>query len=340
MNLKDKIKSLLKQGSLYRSQGLLIEAISRYDEAIELIQANDKIKNKATLIEGIQKKRQEAGGALDKFEAAPETPEIDAKIQDLIKQQFAFSEDKDKGALEGAIALAKFGQFQRALEEFQKLLAIESIRVDAAKNIIRCYMALETLPDAVSEFKKWETQGDFPPIHLNKIKVFFEATLERAGMGDALAEAASTAAADDPPEARLEMDEPTIEMIELDEAKPVVEVVEVPEIQAPEIEVPEPDDDEILDINSIGFTPDKGPLKDKMLELNVSFQSGDIISLLIPGRDRDIIDYMVRDLSIENAQFYSPMAIFSGTGKVIGKTKIESGPRRGDYSVDVKVIAG
>lgn len=333
MNLKEKIKSLLQQGSLYRSQGLLTEAISKYEEAIRLLEQNPKIKNRDGLIQGIRDKIEGTQTDLTKFEEAPETPEIDAKIQDLIKQQFAFAEDKDMAALEGAIALAKFGQFKRAMEEFHQLTERESIRVDAAKNIIRCHMTLDSLEEAVVLYNQWVAEGRFKPDQLNKVRVFFEATLERAGMEVDLAEGTAESGPGDAEPAAIggaTIDMPEIEIVEAQE----------PTVETPEIEIPEVADDEILDINSIGFTPDSGPKKDQMLELNVSFQSGDVISILIPGRDREIIDFLAPDLAMENVQFYSPIAIFNGSARVISRTKIESGPRRGDYSVDIKVISG
>ncbi len=331
MNLKDKLKSLLQQGALYRSQGLVEEGLAKYNEAIKILENNEKIKNRDSLIEGIRAKMAAAKSELEKFEAADDSPEISSKIQDLIKQQFAFSDDKEAAALEGAIALAKFGQFNRAIEEFGLLIERESIRVDAAKNIVRCHMALSSLDDAVAEYHQWLSLDQFTTGQLNKVRVFFNATLERAGMDVELPKPGKPAPPSPEPAAEVS-GEPTIEM-------PDIEILEPESVseEAGDIEMPEMEDDEILDINSIGFTPESGPNEGKMLELNVSFQSGDVISLLIPGRDNDIIEYLKPDMTLENVQFYSPMAIFNGIGRVSSKTKIESGPRRGDYNVDIKV---
>lgn len=340
MNLKEKIESLLQQGALYRSQGLVEEALSKYDQAIRLIEKNKKIKNRDKLIGGIRKKMKAARAELEKFEKADDTPEISAKIQDIIKKQFAFSDDEDAAALEGAIALAKFGQFQRALAEFENLLERNSLRVDAAKNIIRCHMALSSLEKAVEQFKAWMHGDLFKPNQLNKVRVFFEATLEKAG------EDLELPAPEDPAEPAPAPGEGVIEMPEADDRRPggrdtpaPEEAADAPDLGLSDIQMPElDDDDEILDINSIGFTPESGPQKGNMLELNVSFQTGDTISVLIPGRDKDTLDCFQVDQVMENVQFYSPMAIFNGSGKIYGITQIESGPRRGDYSVDIKVI--
>jgi hypothetical protein len=111
-----------------------------------------------------------------------------------------------------------------------------------------------------------------------------------------------------------------------------------PEIEVPDVEIPKMEEDEILDINSIGIQMELAKGRTESKELNVSFQSGNVISLLIPKRDKAIIDYLTVDKRLENAQFFSPIAIFNGTGLVVAKNQISSGPRRGDFSIDIKVI--
>ena len=73
----------------------------------------------------------------DALERELESPALSPNAQELIKKLFSFSDkkDKDEAALEGAIALAKFGQFESALAEFSELIKKDSIRVIAAKNI-------------------------------------------------------------------------------------------------------------------------------------------------------------------------------------------------------------
>ena len=46
MNIIKKIKTLLKEAELYHSQGLLYEAIAKYNDTTELIQNNEQLKNK------------------------------------------------------------------------------------------------------------------------------------------------------------------------------------------------------------------------------------------------------------------------------------------------------
>ncbi len=299
MNIKEQIKLLLQEAELYRSQSLMNESIGKYNKAVELIQKNEQIKNKQNLIDGITKKKRVVEDELDKINKAP-PPEVSSKIQDLILNKFAFSEG-DTANLEGIIALAKFGQFERALKEFTNLLKNDSLRIVAAKNIIRCHLALDAIEDAVSDYQQWLSSDAFTPAQLNKVRVFFESILEKKGADITL---------------------------------PKVKVSA--EAGKPEIEEEE---EEIIDINSIGITMESGPQKGQMVEFDVSFQSGNVVSVLISSKDKDFIKSLQIRATLNDVQYFSPIAMFSGQGVVSDLIQIESGPRRGDYNLDIKVVS-
>ncbi|MEE8431171.1 MAG: hypothetical protein V3S16_07985 [Candidatus Desulfatibia sp.] len=321
MNIVEKIKALLKEAELYHSMGLLDEAMGKYKKTMELIQGSEQLKSRTNLVAGISKKINVLEKDIHKIEAAADKPEVSAKVQDLIKKLFTAPEDKDQDtvALDGAIALAKFGQHERALLEFKELLAKDSVRVVAAKNIIRCHMANTSVDAAVDQYEQWLSSDLFVPGELNKLRFFLESILKKEGIEKELPTSEIQAA---PPE-------PTIEMPEIEEAK----------IEVLAIKKDEDHDDEVLDINSIGITLDSGPRKGEIVELDVSFQSGNVISLLITGTDTDLIELFNVGETLHNIQFYSPIAMFGGSGIVDTKTHIESGPRRGDYSIDLKVVS-
>ena len=264
-----------------------------------MIQKNEQIKNKQNLIDGITKKKRVVEDELDKINKAP-PPEVSSKIQDLILNKFAFSEG-DTANLEGIIALAKFGQFERALKEFTNLLKNDSLRIVAAKNIIRCHLALDAIEDAVSDYQQWLSSDAFTPAQLNKVRVFFESILEKKGADITL---------------------------------PKVKVSA--EAGKPEIEEEE---EEIIDINSIGITMESGPQKGQMVEFDVSFQSGNVVSVLISSKDKDFIKSLQIRATLNDVQYFSPIAMFSGQGVVSDLIQIESGPRRGDYNLDIKVVS-
>jgi len=317
MNIVEKIKNLLQEAELYHTQGLLNEARGSYDKAIELVKSNEQLKANKNLIDGILKKKGALEKDIEKVETADQSPEVSAKVQDLIKKMFAFSpegEDEDKTALDGAIALAKFGQYERALEEFNELIKKDSLRIVAAKNIIRCRMEISGGGDTVAQYEEWRSGDIFKPGQLEKLRIFINAILQKEG-GDRTIPKEEAAE----PEKAVEMAGPIIEGLDIEEE--------------------DDDDDEIIDINSVGITLPSGSQKGQMAELNVSFQHGNVISLVIEQKDKELAECFEVGATLEDVQFYSPIAMFNGSGVISNKIVIESGPRRGDYSVDIKVVS-
>jgi tetratricopeptide (TPR) repeat protein len=135
MDVGTKIKGLLKEAELYRGQGLLSEAKGKLTQAADIIQSISNLKNKENLLGGINTKIKAVDMEIARVESADTTPVIEAETQKLIKRLFTFSqkEDADALTLEGAITLTRFGQYDKAIEEFTELLQKESIRLAAAK---------------------------------------------------------------------------------------------------------------------------------------------------------------------------------------------------------------
>lgn len=88
MKVLRKIKKLLQEAELYHSQGLLDEAMEKYNNATELLQSIEQYKSRHNLIYGIYKKILALKEDIIKIEKAPKRPEVSEKIQDLIKKMF------------------------------------------------------------------------------------------------------------------------------------------------------------------------------------------------------------------------------------------------------------
>lgn len=302
MSVKSQIKLLLREAEIYRSQGLLIEAKGKYNDAIDRISKLDQAKNKEELVQAITRKIKSLTISYHQIERAQEAPKMPPKVQDLVKNLFSFSHDKDedKAALEGAITLAKFGQYDRALEEFTELTKKDSLRVVACKNILRCCISVYSPEEAVERFKKWLKDDLYSTEQLQKIRLFLEDLLEKRGT-----------------EVQLPM---------------------VPDADNDAVDENRMDED-LIDISSIGITFESGPQKGRMVEMEVSFQSGNMISLIVSSKDRALIENLKVGFRLNDVQFFSPIAIFQGSGIVMAKTKINSGPKRGDYSLDIKIVS-
>jgi tetratricopeptide (TPR) repeat protein len=336
MNILKKIKKLLKEAELYHSQGLLYEAVAKYNDATEIIQNIEKLKNKQNLLGGISKKLNVLKQDISKAELAPKKPEVSENIQDLIKKMYSFSPDidEDAKALEGAVALAKFGQFKRAILEFNELLKRESTCIDAAKNILRCHMALYSVDEAISQYEKWLLDDIFQLNQLDKIYIFFENLLKSEGVKQTL------------PKTKEEVDELRVKASQEKDQVKVPEVEDTgleqdepePEVE-PEVEAEsESGDEDVLDVNSIGISLDTGPQKGDVYEFKVRFQLGKVVSLLIPSRDKDVIENFTVGSELHDVQYYSNVGLFKGSGLVSAVKEITIGPLRGDYCVDIEVV--
>lgn len=291
----------MQQAEVYRDQGLLQEAMEKYNIASELILKSDQIKNRQNLIHVISKKM----GALEndfKKKNKPASRKMPIKTQELIKSKKFFSKKmgKKEAALEGALNLAKFGQYKRALKELKNLISVDSIRVNAAKNIVRCHMALSSPNDAIDQYNKWTSNNLFKNDQLEKVRYFLKSSLEKKGIKKTLPELKKT-------------------------SKPKYNNFEEME-------------EEVPDISSIVIMLDKGQKKGKVIELDVTFQAGNVINVIMPGRDHVRIKNLNIGFRISDIQFFSPIAIFKGSGIVSNMTYINSGPKKGDCSLDIKVV--
>ncbi len=297
MDIKKTIKSLLNQAEIYHSQGLLQEARQKYVEAGKLIQKNAaKITNARNLLAGLSKKLAGLKAEIRRVEGGPADREMSEQVQQIIKNKFVFGKDGATADLEAAAALAKFGQYARALEEFRPLLGQESVQLDAAQGMIRCYAALERLREGAEEFRNWVSTGLFAPRDLEKLRGLLQKLLDRRETGLTLPEVSG--------------DSPM-----------------------PPVEVPMEGGDP-PDVGSVGI-----PLPDgsRTLEYDVSFQSGDIVNLLVPKNDRDFLAAAEPGTVLEGLQYFSPIAMFEGRGEVVAKTAIDGGPKSGDFSVDIRI---
>ena len=315
MNITKKMKILLQEAELYHTQGLLNEAMEKYHNATKLIKSNEQLKSNQNLINGITNKIRVLKEDIIKIQKAPKKPEVSAEVQELIKKMCSFAPDKseDLKALDGAIALAKFGQLKRAITEFNELIKKDSLRVVAAKSILRCHMALSSMDEAVTQYEQWISDDIFSTIQLDKLYVFLENILKKEGVDKKL------------PRRKA----PTVNL-ESVIIRPGTNVVQAKE---PEIE-----NDDALDINSIGITIDSGPQEGQVVEFKIRFQLGNIITLLIPIRDKDLIKFFKVGNKINDIQYYSTIALFSGSGIVTLGKEIKIGPLRGDYCVDIEIV--
>lgn len=333
MNVAQKLKTLLEEAELYRKQSLLAEAQDKYAAAVSLLEAHEHIKGRDSLLEKIQKRIDSLQKNVEKIRSASAAPQISKEIQDLILDKFSFATDSNEKALEGAIALAKFGQYERALAEFNALLQTDSHRMVAAKNIARCFVSLADYTGLISQFHHWIDLDVFAENQLENLKVFVQGMLTKKGVDAGLLDVRPEEPASVPePEPAPE---PTLDTFP--EPAPIG-------VQTPIIEMPETGEEEgvqeadLIDVSSVGIVPESGPQKGQFVELDVSFQSGKKISLIISAKRKDLLEVLKKGAKLKEVQFFSPFAMFTGSCIVTSHTKIGTGPKRGDFSIDLNVL--
>lgn len=304
MNLGDQIKAYYQEAELYQTHGLLEESLDKYLAVQKLINASPGIRNRENLLSKITDRIDTVTKLIKKIEGADKKPKAVAPAaQNLMKEMFSFDDPGTKGssALGGAIALAKFGQYDRAVEELTRLMEQAEFRLEAAKNLLWCWLEQNYGEYAVSLYQKWRKAKMFPPSEAASLQQYFKELIQQKGLN-----------------LPLEIEEV--------ESQPTVE---------PDSEI---DGDDLLEINSIRFTLPRGKREGEKIELEVGFQSGQYIRMILPRKEKELIDSIRPGDLFKDMTFYSTMAIFSGEGYVSSRNEIDSGPKKGDTSLEIKII--
>ncbi len=298
MSDRQRVESLVREADTYRSQGFLVAAKKKYMELLQLIQGHEKYSKNERLINAVEGKIRSIQKEMTEVTKTEAKPQLSRETQDLIQKLFSFSKNKDTATMEGAVALAKFGQYQKALTEFVRLMDEGILPLEAAKNILRCHLSLSPPEVALTQYKSWVSRNDFPPDDLKYLRQFLKNLLDKRGVK-----------------------------------------VEIPEIveRAGKAKRRKKAEEEVLDISSVGVPLNWGPLKGETVEFEVSFQSGNTISIIVPSDKTQLLDAFKPGIKLPEMQCYSLIAVFNGTGVVSGKSQITSGPKKGDYTLDITI---
>ena len=296
------MKSLIKEAELYRSQGLLNEALDTYQKVESLIDATQQVKNKEQFLRKITAKIDGIYQQMETEFSTPTPPRVSDEARNVIKEMVTPDEPEAKGSasMASALALAKFGQYDQAIEELTHLLGYDSLRVDAAKNIIWCWVQQGEAEKALGRVRQWMSGDVLAVSEVSEVRAYLENLVRHSGLDNRI----------------------STEKIQKD--------------LEPESEI---DDEEILDVDSTSFPLPRGEQKDQSVELEVSFQAGKYLKMLVPKREKQLIESLQVGDHLSDMTFYSPVAIFSGTGYVSSKVIINAGPKKGDYSLEVKILS-
>ena len=384
MSQAKEIKTLIKEAQIYQTQGLLKEARIRYEKAAGLVRSDETLNNKPQLLEGIEKKIQSIDAVSHKEAKKSVVPEISSRDRDLIKRLFstASADDQDASILEGAVTLAKFGQFDRAIADFEELLENSPLRIVAAKHIIRCHMAMRALHDPMTQFQKWGTSGYFGKEELEELSTFLQKTYGLTEGAQEIRETHAPAVPEQnaPPEPEesaseqadgafeeeetvSEQPEPQTEKPSFDPVDDVyIDVLESINLSSDEKGVDLPSKSNNDPVESAGASKKKQPLKyddimsdascdyvdyvssvgipinaGEMIDLPVNLQTGSVVNLIVPAGKKQVMEILKKGERVEGVKLNSPISMNTGNCIVVSVARIDMGPKKGDYSVDLKI---
>lgn len=300
MTETEEIKRYLKEAETYQRQGLLVESKEKYAEVLKIIEKSQRFSNDQKLILAINGKIRRVEKSLEEVDEATPPPVLSQDLQNLIKKLFTFSQSKEAAALEGAIALAKFGQVEQALIEFQKLLEEGILPVVTAKNILRCYLNLRAPEAAAAQFKKWISRDTFSHEDLSYLRSYLQSSIEKQG---------------------VKIDIPDLGATPYDAGKAKKK------------------EEETIDISTVNIPFEEGRFKGQIKDFDVDFQFGNTLSLILPASEKDLIEAFKPGSQLREIQCYSAITVFRARGVVSGKATIKQGPRKGDYMVDITIEA-
>lgn len=114
------IKAKFREAELYREQGLLEESLQAYQKCLKLLEGQEDLSENSNLIPVVRDKIRIVENQISELDLDADPPELPQEIQNLISRLFSFSKNQDIAAIEGAMALAEFGQYEKSLSELQR----------------------------------------------------------------------------------------------------------------------------------------------------------------------------------------------------------------------------
>jgi tetratricopeptide (TPR) repeat protein len=294
MTLKEKIYSINKEASLYYSQGMYEEALIKYKTLLKLVSSFKGLKNKEETEKKIRDKIGKINEKLNFYEKEGAHTDVSEDKKEIIKRLFSdVKDDPEYKKFEEALTLAKFGQFSDAVKEMSVFLKNTKLKNDAARNIIKCYEAMDKIEEIIPIVNKWKKENIFSEKDGN----FFIESSKAASL------------------------------VEEEQNLPAETQSKEPETYAPEI----------MEIDSVGIKLSGNDVDSDPVELDVSFQTGNHLSLIISSKEKRIIDNLDVGVKLNDMCFYSPIAVFKSTGIVLSKHQINSGPKKGDWCLDLEI---
>ncbi len=300
MNPEDRIVLHLKEGSVYQAHGLFPEAMACYKKAAALAanigEASVKGRLNARISEQVKSLKAEAA----RVSAMESAPQLSSLQHQVVQDTVGDSGHQGRGDAEFEIAatLMGFGQFNKALAGFDALLEKPAHRVPAAKNILRCQIAVGSTDLAARQYHQWLENESFSEEELDAVRLFLEGILQRKGSSERL-------------------------------ARPRAKTV---------VEPSDPEDEALFDILAAVLPdfPEAGSGTPPAFD--VTSQSEGFVSLIVPASEKAVVARLKPGARLQRVSFYTPDAFFYDDCVVSSRLRIDEGRRFGDFSVTLRLL--
>ncbi|MGD8368267.1 MAG: hypothetical protein PVG78_11525 [Desulfobacterales bacterium] len=314
--------TLIREIETYRAHCLFAEARKRAVELANLILENERLKDKKKLLMAVVDKIEAIEEEAESFAAVGKNARQPQEEQRWARKVFssAFEPGTDAAAYEGATALMVFGQFNAALTAFEILLESDEFRAPAAKNIIRCLLGIGSAKKAVGYYRQWLQEKAFAPRELEVIRSFLQRALHDKGVSITLPKPE-----DSPPPKPAQPAKPS------GRAKPVEAAEPAEPAELAPIEL-------TLELLSITVTVEDEFGERKRYTLDVNFQRGKTFSLIVSGKERQLVRYLSPGRTLTDVMFEATDLTYYASCMVYGNSRIRVGEKMGDYTITLKLM--
>lgn len=298
--MEAEIQRLMKEGDLYHSQGLFNEAMAVYETLQSTLRNSRGLPRRDEHLARVSEKIQAVQSDREETEELTRSPRVSSKAQNVIKRLFSSRhKEKDLEALDEAVTLVDFGQYERALSELQPLLERKRVRLQAAESILRCQMAMGEVDAVLNRFRQWQTGERFPADDIERIRSYLDTLLQEAGLGNSLQEVTAARTARRTYEGN----------------------------------------GDLLEFQFIEIAFEDGPLRGKRVDLPVQEQDGNQIRILISEEQGLLLEQMEPGRLLGHVRYFAPPhALMNASAEVVEKRKRSASAQDG-FVVNLRIRA-
>jgi|GEM_PF-6224810 len=309
MGIEEQIQSLLKEAAVYDAQGLYEESRQKYTQVADLVKRHaHHIHHHKKILNAVSSRLERLHNSIQRMENKPITYTSPDIVIDVMKRHFSSSQDREQAALEGAMTLAEFGQYESAIEEFARLIKNHKTRLEASKNMIRCHLAIGRTTEAAALIRHWRNSGLMARDEMIALDRYVQDLVE---------------------DRQLCLELPLAEMND----RAPEPALELSTVEAKRAGI-------VRNFKSISLKPPNARRGQGMREFDILSQSDDIIRVLVPVHETAFTDGLTAGTLLDRVLCFSADEMFSGKATVVGKQQILSGADAGHFNIDIRIQDG